>query len=150
MRPDLQRFLADRIDEITAEVAGEVTARVPAYTHLRPGEISNLVREAIAAYSGACEARAVLPVFRALGASEACAGHDVGHFESALRTAARVLVRRTAGAAARLYPPTAEFIAVMETAFTAESEIVGAAVDSYRRAARPAVARRLHPLLSDN
>ncbi|NVI88270.1 hypothetical protein [Actinomadura sp. BRA 177] len=150
MKPDLHRFLADRIDEITAEMAGEIAARVPAYTHLSPGEIANLVKEAIAAYSGACEARAVLPVFRALGASEACAGHDVRHFESALRTAARVLVRRTAGAAARLYPPTAEYITVMETAFSAESEIVGAAVDGHRRAARPAVARRLYPLLSGN
>jgi len=150
VKPDLQRFLADRVDEITAEVAREVADRVPAYTHLRPAEISNLVREAIAAYSGACEARAVLPVFRALGASEACAGHDARHFESALRTAARVLVRRTAGAAARLYPPTAEFIRVMETAFTAESEIVGAAVDGHRRATHPAVARRIHPLLSKN
>ncbi|NKZ03109.1 hypothetical protein [Actinomadura latina] len=150
MKPDLQRFLADRIDEITAEMVGEIAARVPAYTHLRPGEISNLVEEAIAVYSGAREPRAVLPVFRALGAGEACAGHDVRHLESALRTGARVLVRRTAGAAARLYPPTAEFITVMETAFTAESAIVGAAVDAYRRAARPAVARRLYPLLSGN
>ncbi len=38
----------------------------------------------------------------------------------------------------------------METAFSAESEIVGAAVDGHRRAARPAVARRLYPLLSGN
>lgn len=150
MKPDLYRFLADRIDEITAETAAEIAARVPAYTHLRPAEIANLVAEAIAVYTGAREPRAVLPVFRALGASEACAGHDAGHFESALRTGARVLVRRTAGAAARLYPPTAEFIAVMETAFTAETEIVGAAVDGHRRAARPAVARRLHPLLTEN
>ncbi len=149
-RAALYRFLADRADEITAEVAGEVAARVPAYTRLGPDEIATLVTEAIAVYSGAREARAVLPVFRALGAGEACAGHDVRHFESALRTAARVLVRRTAGAASRLYPPTAEFIAVMRTAFTAESAIVEAAIDGHRRATRPAVARRRYPLLSDN
>ncbi|WP_067793537.1 hypothetical protein [Actinomadura formosensis] len=146
----LRRFLAERADEITAEVVGEIAARVPAYTHLRAGDVSNLVREAIAVYSGAREASAVLPVFRALGAGEALAGHDIRYFECALRTAARVLVRRTANAAARLYPPTAEFITIMEIAFTAEDELVGAAVEGHHRAARPGVARLRYPLFSDN
>ncbi|TDD74533.1 hypothetical protein E1293_29445 [Actinomadura darangshiensis] len=150
MQPELDQFLADRIDEITAEVTGEIAARVPVYAHLRATEILNVVRDALAVYAGACEASAVLPVFRALGAGEACAGQDVRHLESALRTGARVLVRRTASAAARLYPPTAEYITVMETAFIAEGELVGAAVDGHRRAMRPAVASRLSSLLSGN
>ncbi|WP_433465327.1 hypothetical protein [Spirillospora sp. CA-128828] len=150
MQPALDQFLTDRIDEITAEVVGEITTCVPAYTHLRPGEILSLVRDALAVYTGALEASAVLAAFRDLGVGEALAGQDVRHFESALRTGARVLVRRTADAAARLYPPTSEFIAVMETAFTAEHAIVGAAVDAHHRAARPEVTRRLYSLLSKN
>jgi hypothetical protein len=150
MQPDLDTFLADRLHEITAEVVGEITARVPAYGHLRAGEIRALVRDALAVYTGALEAGAVLDAFRDLGASEARAGQDVRHFESALRTGARVLIRRTAGAAACLYPPTAEFIAVMETAFTAEDELVGAAVEGHHRARRPDVARRLYSLLTEN
>jgi hypothetical protein len=149
MQPALDRFLADRLDEITAEVAGEIAARVPAYTHLRAGEILALVRDALAVYTGALEASAVLDAFRDLGAGEARAGQDVRHFESALRTGARVLVRRTADAAAVLYPPTAEFVAVMETAFTAENEIVGAAVEGHRRARQFGMSR-LSGLLSEN
>lgn len=136
MKPDLERFLTDRLDEITAEVVGEINARVPAYTHLRRGAVLRLVRDALSLYTGASDTSAVLDAFRDLGASEARAGHDVRHLESALRAGARVLVRRTAGAAARLYPPTIEFISVMETAFTAESELVQAAMEGHRRAMR--------------
>ncbi|MFD0538800.1 hypothetical protein ACFQY7_38795 [Actinomadura luteofluorescens] len=96
MQPTLDQFLTDRLDEITAEVAGEIAERVPAYTHLSPREILALVRDALAAYTGARETGTVLDAFRALGASEARAGQDVRHFESALRTGARVLIRRTA------------------------------------------------------
>ncbi|NDU74278.1 hypothetical protein GWI34_16785 [Actinomadura sp. DSM 109109] len=150
MQPALDQFLTDRLDEITAEVAGEIAERVPAYTHLRPREILALVRAALAAYTGTRDTGAVLDAFRDLGASEARAGHDVRHFESALRTGARVLIRRTAGAAARLYPPTAEYISVMEHAFTAECRIVQAAVEGHHHAGRRAPVRRLHPLFSEN
>ncbi|MGI5205790.1 hypothetical protein ACQEU6_29970 [Spirillospora sp. CA-108201] len=150
MQPTLDQFLTDRLDEITAEVAGEIAERVPAYTHLRAREILALVRDALSAYTGARETGAVLDAFRALGASEARAGQDVRHFESALRTGARVLIRRTAGAAARLYPPTAEYITVMEQAFSAEGRIVQAAVEGYRGAGRRHGTRRLSTLVSDN
>lgn len=150
MKPDLEKFLADRLDEITAEVVGEITTRVPAYTHLRPGAVLTLVRDALSVYTGARDKTAVLDAFRDLGAGEARAGKDVRHFESALRTGARVLVRRTANAAARLYPPTTEFITVMENVFTAENEIVEAAVEAHHRAMRPEIARRLYTLLSEN
>lgn len=150
MQPTLDQFLADRLDEITAEVAGEIAERVPAYTHLRAREILALVRDALAAYTGACDTGTVLDAFRALGAGEARAGQDVRHFESALRTGARVLIRRTAGAAARLYPPTAEYVTVMEHAFSAEGRIVQAAVEGHRRAGRRAGTRRLPTLVSEN
>ncbi|MEV3926918.1 hypothetical protein [Actinomadura coerulea] len=150
MQPTLDQFLADRLDEITAEVAGEIAERVPAYTHLRAREILALVRDALAAYTGARDTGTVLDAFRALGAGEARAGQDVRHFESALRTGARVLIRRTAGAAARLYPPTAEYVTVMEHAFSAEGRIVQAAVEGHRRAGRRAGTRRLPTLVSEN
>ncbi|WP_141579804.1 hypothetical protein [Actinomadura sp. WMMA1423] len=150
MQPTLDQFLTDRLDEITAEVAGEIAERVPAYTHLRPREILALVRDALAAYTGARETGAVLDAFRALGASEARAGQDLRHFESALRTGARVLIRRTAGAAARLYPPTAEYIDVMEKAFSAECRIVQAAVEGHHRAGRRDAVCRFYTLVSEN
>ncbi|MEU8798053.1 hypothetical protein [Spirillospora sp. NPDC048819] len=149
MKPELEQFLTDRLDEITAEVVDEITARVPAYARLRTGAVLTLVRDALSGYLGARDRTAVLDAFRDLGASEARAGHEIHHFESALRTGARVVVRRTANAAARVYPPAAEFIAVMETAFTAEEEIVDAAVDGHCRAMRPEMDRRLHALLSE-
>ncbi|MBB4778873.1 hypothetical protein [Actinomadura livida] len=135
MKPDLERFLTARLDEITAEVVHEISLRVPAYTHVRAGAVGTLVRDAVSAYLGARDKTAVLDSFRVLGAGEARAGHDVHHFETAMRTGARVIVRRTANAAARLYPPTAEYITVMETAFSAENEIVKAAVESARATA---------------
>lgn len=150
MKPDLERFLTDRLDEITAEVVGEITTRVPAYTHVRAGAVLRLVQDALAGYLGARDKRAVLDSFRDLGAGEARAGQEIHDFESALRTGARVVVRRTANAAARIYPPTAEFMTVMETAFAAEEEIVDAAVDGHCRAMRPDMDRRLHALLNGN
>ncbi|MGP4022933.1 hypothetical protein [Actinomadura sp. 3N407] len=150
MKSDLEQFLTDRLDEITTEVVGEITVRVPAYAHLRAGAVVRLVRDALSVYAGGGDRTAVLDSFRDLGAGAARAGHDVHHFESALRTGARVLVRRTAGAAARLYQPTTEFITVMERAFTAEGEIVEAAVDGHCQAMRPEMDRRLHALLAEN
>ncbi|TDC64358.1 hypothetical protein E1200_20455 [Actinomadura sp. GC306] len=135
MQPDLERFLTDRLDEITAEVVREINVRVPAYAHVRAGAVGTLVRDAVSAYLGARDKTAVLDAFRVLGAGEARAGHDVRHFETAMRTGARVIVRRTANAAAHLYPPTAEYITVMETAFSAEDELVKAAVDGARTTA---------------
>ncbi|XRQ07149.1 hypothetical protein ACN3XK_63285 [Actinomadura welshii] len=145
MKPDLERFLTDRLDEIIAEVVCEITSRVPGYTHVRPGAVAPLVRGALSGYLGARDRTAVLDSFRVLGAGEARAGQDIRHFESALRTGARVLIRRTANAAARLYPPTAEYVTVMETAFSAENEIVEAAVAGHHGAAC-----RLRPLFSEN
>ncbi|MFG2088670.1 MULTISPECIES: hypothetical protein [unclassified Spirillospora] len=150
MKPDLEQFLTERLDEITAEVVGEITTRVPAYTHVRASAVLTLVRDALTGYLGVRDRGAVLDSFRDLGASEAHAGQEIHHFESALRAGARVVVRRTANAAARIYPPTTEFITVMETAFTAEEEIVDAAVDGHCRAMRPEMDRRLHALLSEN
>ncbi|TDC86837.1 hypothetical protein [Actinomadura sp. 7K507] len=150
MKPELEQFLTERLDEIIAEVVGEITARVPAYTHLRTHAVLALVRDALSGYLGAHDKTAVLDSFRDLGASEARAGHEIHHFECAVRTGARVVVRRTASAAARLYPPTTEYVTVMETAFTAEGEIVEAAVDGHCQAMRPEMDRRLHALLTEN
>lgn len=153
MKPDLERFLTDRLDEITAEVVGEITSRVPAYTHLRAGAVLRLVRDALPFYAGGCDragGAAVLDAFRAVGAGEARAGQDVRHLESALRTGARVLIRRTAAAAARLYPPTAEFVTVMETAFRAESAIVEAAMEGHRRVVGPRHVQYFSTLVSEN
>ena len=150
MKPtELERFLTDRLEEITAEVVGEIATRVPAYTHLRAGAVLDLVRAALSGYLGARDKTAVLDSFRDLGASEARAGHEIHHFECAVRTGARVVVRRTASAAAGIYPPATEYVTVMETAFTAEGEIVEAAVDGHCRAMRPDMDRRLRALLTD-
>ena len=139
MEPDLHRLLTDRLDEITADVVREVAGRVPGCALPRRGAVFRLVRDALPVYAGAADRAAVLDAFRDLGADQARAGQDVRRLERALRAGARVLVARTATVAARLYPPTAEFVAVMENAFIAEQEIVQAAVDGHRRAARPLV-----------
>lgn len=141
MKPDLERFLTDRVDEIAAEIVQEISARVPGYAHVRAGAVGTLVRGALAAYLGARDKTGVLEAFRVLGAGEARAGQDVRRFESALRAGARVLVRRTASAAARFYPPTGEYITVMETAFSAEKEIVEAAVEGHHLASLRALTR---------
>ncbi len=146
MKPDLERFLTDHVDEIAAEIVQEISARVPGYAHVRAGAVGTLVRGALAAYLGPRDKTSVLEAFRVLGAGEARAGQDVRRFESALRAGARVLVRRTASAAARFYPPTGEYITVMETAFSAEKEIVEAAVEGHHLASL----RALHPLFSQN
>jgi hypothetical protein len=141
-------LLAERLDEITAEIVGEIAGRVPAYTGLSAAMILTLVRDALTVYTGAQDRGAALDHFRRLGAHEARAGQDVRHLESALRSGARVLIRRTANAAARVHPPNTEFIAVMESAFSAEDQIVEAAVDGHHRAARPRNGSRLYPLVA--
>ncbi|MFD0899341.1 hypothetical protein [Actinomadura sediminis] len=124
--------LIDRLDEIAAEVAGDITARVPAYAHLPDTVVARALRDALIVYAGAHGKTAALDWFRRLGARSARAGQDVRQLESALRTGARILVREMAGAAARLYPPNDEFVAVMERAFTGEAEIIEAALTAHR------------------
>ncbi|MFV2172034.1 hypothetical protein ACFHW2_15220 [Actinomadura sp. LOL_016] len=123
--------LIDRLDEIAAEVAGDITARVPAYAHLPDKVVTRALRDALVVYTGAHGKAAALDWFRRLGARSARAGQDVRQLESALRTGARVLVREMAGVAARLYPPNDEFVAVMERAFTGEAEIIEATLTAH-------------------
>ncbi|OLT16072.1 hypothetical protein BJF79_18640 [Actinomadura sp. CNU-125] len=123
--------LIHRLDEITAEVAGDITARVPVYAHLPDKVVTRALRDALVIYAGAHGKPAALDWFRRLGARSARAGQDVRQLESALRMGARVLVREMAGAAACLYPPNDEFVAVMERAFTGEAEIIDAALTAH-------------------
>ncbi|WP_378322261.1 hypothetical protein [Actinomadura fibrosa] len=144
----MTRHLRDDLNEIAAEVAREIAARVPAYGHVRNAAVAGPVRDALSVCAGGQDRLTALDAFRRLGAREARAGQDVRHLESALRAGARVLIGRTASTAARIYPPTTEFVSVMETAFTAEKEIVTAAVEGHAEAARPTMTRRLRTLLS--
>ncbi|WP_030163410.1 hypothetical protein [Spirillospora albida] len=138
------RYLTGHLDEIAAEVAGEITARGAACGFLRDLDLRTPVLDALAVCTNTDGKAAALAAFRDLGAQAARAGQDAHVVEAALRAGGRVLVRRLANAAATLYPPTGEFITVMEDAFTGESEFVRAAIDAHRLAAAQRLFTYLH------
>lgn len=138
------RYLTGHLDEIAAEVAGEIAARGHTCGFLRDLDLRTPVRDALAVCANTERKAAALEAFRDLGVQAAHAGQDARVVETALRAGGRVLVRRLANAAARLYPPTGEFVSVMEDAFTGENEFVSVAIEAHRLAAAQRLFTYLH------
>ena len=88
------RYLTGHLDEIAAEVAGEIAARGPACGFLRELDLRAPVRDALTVCTNAGDKAAALAAFRDLGAQAAHAGQEAQVVETALRAGGRVLVRR--------------------------------------------------------